>query len=134
LTINGGNFWFRETEMKKIALAACVALAFGCAMSANVAQAAGAKGIRFWNLASITIAKLYLAPAGSNQYGANQCENDRDGTVSPDERLKITKIEPGSYDVKLADSKGRVCIVKNIKVEADKVFSIEDKDLTNCNK
>ena len=104
------------------------------AMSAMAASAADSKGIRFWNLASVTVAKLYMSPAGTNSYGANQCENDRDGTVSPDERLKITNVEPGSYDVKLADTKGRVCIVKNIKVEAGKVFSIEDKDLTTCGK
>ena len=98
------------------------------------ATAAEGKGIRFWNLSSVTIAKFYMSPAGKNAYGTNQCENDRDGTVSPDERLKITKIEPGSYDVKLADTKGKVCIVKNIFVESGKVFSIEDKDLTNCGK
>lgn len=115
--------------MKRSFLAIAL-IAAACAPAA----AAESKGIRFWNLASVTIAKLYMSPAGANSYGANQCENDRDGTVSPDERLKITKIEPGSYDVKLADTKGKVCIVKNIKVEAGKVFSIEDKDLTNCGK
>ena len=108
--------------------------AFALGLSATGAMAAEAKGIRFWNLASVTIAKLYMSPAGANKYGANQCENDRDGTVSPDERLKVTNIEAGSYDVKLADTKGKVCIVKNIKVEAGKVFSIEDKDLTTCDK
>lgn len=115
--------------MKYLALAVTIAAVF----SGTGAEAAS-KGIRFWNLASITIAKFYMAPAGSGKYGANQCENDRDGTVSPDERLKITNVTPGSYDVKLADTKGRVCIVKGLKVDADAVFSIEDKDLTNCNK
>ena len=115
--------------MLKIALAAATA----AVLFSAPAQAAS-KGIRFWNLASITIAKFYMAPAGSGKYGANQCENDRDGTVSPDERLKITNVTPGSYDVKLADTKGRVCIVKGIKVDADAVFSIEDKDLTSCSK
>ena len=121
----------RESEMRKFGLVAAI---IGLGVSGSGAGAAGSKGIRFWNLASITIAKFYMAPAGSGKYSANQCENDRDGTVSPDERLKITNITPGQYDVKLADDKGKVCIVKNIKVEADAVFSIEDKDLTNCNK
>ena len=115
---------------KAVLVAAVIA---GFCMAGGGAIAAGSKGIRFWNLASFTIAKLYLAPAGSGKYGANQCENDRDGTVSPDERLKITNVVAGSYDLKLADDKGRVCIVKNVKVEADAVFSIEDKDLSNCN-
>ena len=103
-------------------------------MAGGGANAADGKGIRFWNLASVTIAKFYMAPAGTTIFGANQCENDRDGTVSPDERLKITNVTPGKYDIKLADTKGRVCIVRNVAVEADKVFSIEDRDLKECSK
>lgn len=118
--------------MNRYGATAIAALIIG--LSASPAFAAGGKGIRFWNLTSITIAKFYMAPAGSGKYGANQCENDRDGTVSPDERLKITNVTPGTYDLKFADEKGRVCIVKNVAVEADAVFLVEEKDLTNCNK
>ena len=114
----------------RLALIAALALS----LAGTAACAAGGKGIRFWNLASVTIAKMYMAPAGTEKYGANQCENDRDGSVSPDERLKITNVSPGSYDLKIADTKGRVCIVRNVKVEADAVFSIEDGDLKTCNK
>lgn len=119
--------------MKKLVLAAALA-ASAAILAGGTPALAASKGIRFWNLASVTIAKFYMAPAGTGKYGANQCENDRDGTVSPDERLKITNVTPGTYDVKLATDKGRVCIVKDLKVDADAVFSIEDKDLTNCNK
>ena len=119
--------------MKKFVMAAALA-ASAVFLAGGTPAHAASKGIRFWNLASITIAKFYMAPAGTGKYGANQCENDRDGTVSPDERLKITNVTPGIYDVKLATDKGKVCIVKGLKVDADAVFSIEDKDLTNCNK
>lgn len=98
------------------------------------AGAVEAKDTRFWNLTTGTVSKFYLSPAGTNNYGANQCANDRDGTVDHDERLKITGISAGRYDAKLADTKGRVCIVKNIEIKDGAVFSIEDKDLTNCNK
>jgi hypothetical protein len=33
-----------------------------------------------------------------HQRGPNQCKNDRDGTVSPNERLRITDTAPGIYD------------------------------------
>jgi hypothetical protein len=49
--------------------------------------------------------------------------NDPDGAVDHDERLKITGIVPGTYDVKLANKQGRVCIVRNIEVKSN---------LTNC--
>jgi hypothetical protein len=61
---------------------------------------------------------------------ANSC--DRDGTVDHDERLKIIGIEPGRYDVKLADKIGRLCIVRNVEVTDGAVFSIEEKQLVEC--
>lgn len=93
-----------------------------------------AERLRFWNLTTATISELYLAPAGSGQWGPNQCLNDRDKSVDPDERLAITGIEPGRFDAKLVDKKGRVCTVPNLEVKSGRpyAFSISDKDLTNC--
>ena len=87
---------------------------------------------RFWNLTLYAISELYLAPAGTASFGPNQTKNDKDGTVDPDERLRITGVEPGIYDVRLTDVSGRSCLVRNIKVEAGAIFSIEEKDLTAC--
>ena len=56
--------------------------------------------IRFWNLTANTITKFYLAPAGTDKYGPDQCVNDRDGTVDHDERLRITGVTPGRYDAR----------------------------------
>jgi hypothetical protein len=52
--------------------------------------------------------------------------------VDHDERLRITGIEPGRYDVKLADRIGRACIVRDVEVKAGAVFAIEEKQLTDC--
>ena len=87
---------------------------------------------RFWNLTLYAISELYLAPAGTASFGPNQTRNDKDGTVDPDERLRITGVEPGTYDARLTDVSGRSCLVRNIKVEAGAIFSIEEKDLTAC--
>src|SRR5262249_54608914 len=54
----------------------------------------------------------------------DQCKNDRDGTVDHDERLRITGVEPGRYDVKLSDKTGRVCIVRSVEVKEGAVFAI----------
>ncbi|TMJ37206.1 MAG: hypothetical protein E6G86_17580 [Alphaproteobacteria bacterium] len=105
-------------------------IAFGFVGSSAAAQ--DRKGIRFWNLTLYTITSFQLSPAGKDSWGSDQCENDRDGTVDHDERLRITGIEPGRYDVKLADKIGRVCIVRNIEVKDGAVFSIEEKQLTDC--
>jgi len=113
----------------------CVFLCCVFAVLASVGAAAQErKGIRFWNLTLNTITQLQLSPAGKNAWGPDQCRNDRDGTVDHDERLRITGIEPGRYDAKLADKTGRICVVRNIEVKDGSVFSIEEKQLTDCGK
>lgn len=37
--------------------------------------------------------------------GTYQCENDPDKSVDSDERLTITGVEPGRYDIKLQDKR-----------------------------
>jgi hypothetical protein len=101
-------------------------------ISSGTAFAAEGKGIRFWNLTSSAIVNFQLSPAGQNSWGKNQCENDPDGGVDHDERLKISGIPPGQYDAKLKDKDGRSCVVRNIEINAGGVFSIEEKQLTDC--
>jgi len=107
---------------------------FAILMLAAVSSLALAEGrpTRFWNLTRHTISEFYLAPAGSGNWGANQCKNDKDGTVDPYERLRISGVAPGIYDAKLKDVSGRSCLVRNIKIDAGEIFSIEEKDLTSC--
>jgi hypothetical protein len=101
-------------------------------LPALVATAIATASSAVWNLTHHTISEFRLAPAGTTKWGDNQCKNDRDGTVDSDERLRITGIEPGIYDASLKDTSGRACLVRNIKVEAGGIFSIEERDLTSC--
>ena len=71
------------------------------------------------------------APAGTTNWGPNQCKNDRDGTVDSDERLRITDTPPGIYDAKLVDTNKRTCVVRNLKLDPGEIFSIEEKELTS---
>ena len=112
-----------------IRVAACIAL-----FVAVVPTAATAKDTRFWNLTANTITSLQLSPAGKNAWGPNQTDNDSDRSVDHDERLKITGVASGAYDVKLIDKSGRSCIVGNIQVKEGAVFAIEEKDLKACSK
>jgi hypothetical protein len=98
----------------------------------TTAASAQTRPTRLWNLTQHTISEFYLAPAGTTEWGPNQCKNDKDGTVDPDERLRITGISSGSYDAKLIDVSGRSCLIRGIKIEAGEIFSIEEKELTDC--
>jgi hypothetical protein len=103
---------------------------------ALIATVAGAfpaeRPTRFWNLTHNTISEFRLAPAGTANWGENQCKNDKDGTVDFDERLRITGIESGRYDARIKDTSGRVCFARNINIKAGEVFSIEERDLAEC--
>ena len=121
----------RGARMPALLLAVAVAALFS---NPNLAADGKGKGIRFWNLTSSTVTSLQLSRAGQNAWGADQCANDPDGAVDHDERLRITGISPGRYDVKLANKAGRTCIVRNLDIKENGIFSIEDKDLTECGK
>lgn len=103
-------------------------------LAGDAATQTKGKGIRLWNLTTETISGFQLSPAGSTDWGPNQCLNDKDKEVDHDERLRITGVEPGRYDAKVGYPNGRQCIVRDIEIKADAVFSIADKDLKDCTK
>src|ERR1700753_2496835 len=108
-----------------------IAAVFGLALAPPTASP---KDTQFWNLTANTITSLQLSPAGKNDWGRNQTDNDRDHTVDHDERLKITDTPSGLYDVKFVDKSGRTCVVPNIEIKEGLVFSIDEKNLKNCAK
>lgn len=103
------------------------------ALTAVSLACAQGRPTRFWNLTQGRISELYLAPAGTSGWGPDQAKNDKDGVVDPDERLNITGVATGTYDVKFTDLSGRTCMVQGVKVEVGQVFSIDEKDLESCN-
>lgn len=111
----------------------CYILALAVVVAAGFREAAAQqRPTRFWNLTKNTISQFYLAPAGTSDWGPNQCQNDKDGRVDFDERLVIRDVLAGVYDAKFTDTTGRTCTVQNIAVEAGAIFSIQEKDLTSC--
>jgi hypothetical protein len=110
-----------------------VFLGLGLTLTASAALSQD-RPTRFWNLTHGRISEFYLAAPGTINWGPNQAKNDKDGVVDPDERLRITGVKSGSYDVKLTDLDGRTCMIHGIKIEVGQIFSIDEKDLTSCNK
>jgi hypothetical protein len=102
------------------------------ALVATAAIAAD-KPTRFWNLTSGTVTGLRLSHAGSGAFGDPVNFGDEDG-IDHDERAKLPELPAGKYDLELTFKDGRVCIVRHVDVVAGKVFSVEDKALTGCEK
>ena len=122
----------RVRHFKRSGMRAALVAAIALAVISSAAAAQDRRGMRFWNLTLYTVTDLRMSPTGKDAWGPNQCENDRDGTVDHDERLRITGIQPGRYDVKLTDKIGRVCTIRNVEVKEAAVFAIEEKQLTDC--
>ncbi|HEX5325944.1 MAG TPA: hypothetical protein VFW75_04685 [Acetobacteraceae bacterium] len=99
---------------------------------AATAHAAPQHTTRFWNLTGDTVMHLYLAPAGTTKWSADQCRNDPDGSVDFDERLPIKDITTGRYDAKLTERSGRICTVRNVEIKAGAIFTIDKAALTDC--
>ena len=96
------------------------------------AGTAEARETQFWNLTANAITRFQLSEPGKNEWGPDQTVNDSDQTVDPDERLKITDVTTGVYDVKFKDRSGRLCFVPNVAIKQGAVFTIDEKDLKGC--
>jgi hypothetical protein len=97
-----------------------------------VATGASAKDTQFWNLTASTITSLQLSPAGKNDFGEDQTANDSDHSVDHDERLKITGVKSGIYDVRFSSKAVGSCVIKDVVVKEGKVFSIDEKQAKTC--
>jgi hypothetical protein len=106
------------------------------ALSLALVTSAHAAGnhLQFWNLTPNTVTEFYLSPTGMNQWGKDQCQNDQDGSVDHDERLRILNTPAGVHDAKLKDKTGRVCIAKGLIINTKGTFSIEETQLNDCRK
>jgi hypothetical protein len=113
--------------MRRYALLAATLLMTGTAFAA-------AKPTRFWNLTAQTVTSFSLAKTGTQDFGPDLCKADKDGSVDHDERLNLPSVVSGTYDAKLGYASGRSCVVKNVTIETGKVFSIDEKQLTDCTK
>ncbi len=111
----------------------CTLVLAACLLAAPVLAA---EAPQFWNQTQQEFHGVYLAPAGSTAWGANQALNDPDKSVSADERLKLAGVAAGQYNVKLVDEHGRTCIVRGVGVKgAGKVaFTVSQDQLTDCSK
>ena len=124
----------RNISVRRILLLRWIMASIALLLAGTGASFAQGKGIRFWNLTSSTISGFQLSPAGKNEWGSNQTLNDKDKEVDHDERLRITGVAPGRYDAKLTYPDAKQCVVRDIEIKADAVFSIMDKDLKDCTK
>jgi hypothetical protein len=102
--------------------------------AAVIIGAAGVERMTFWNLTSATITHLYLAPAGTAKWTSDECLNDPDKSVDPDERLGLSGVSAGRYDVRLTDAHGRTCLLRNVELRENTPYAlaISEDQMKRC--
>ncbi|MGH7119683.1 MAG: hypothetical protein ACREFP_11955 [Acetobacteraceae bacterium] len=113
-------------------LEAIVILAGLAVASGAPAAWAGPNYFAYNDTAVTSFSGVYLAPAGTVTWGPNQALNDDDKELDFGERLTLTGLTPGKYDVKLVDKKGRTCMLHGIDLTKARSFDIRDPALTGC--
>ena len=103
----------------------------GCWLFASGALAAD-RFVGFNNTTSTVFSGVYLAPRGTTAWGLNQALNDKDKAWDAGERLTIRGLSRGTFDLKVVDRSGRVCIKKGLDLTSDTTFDIRDEDLRDC--
>ena len=109
-----------------------VAFALGLLAASPCAVQAADKFFAYNETTSSTFTGVYLAPAGTAQWGANQALNDKDKTLETSERLALKGLKHTQYDVRLVDEKGRTCVKPSVDLAYESSFVIRDEDLQGC--
>ncbi len=100
--------------------------------TAGPAGAASDRFVAFNMTATTDITGLFLAPAGTGNWGPNQVLNDPDKVLEHGERLKLSGVRHERYDARIVSAKGKTCIKHGIDLTRDPTFDIRDADLADC--
>lgn len=101
----------------------------------SLPRLAGAAADRFFgfnNTTATNFTGVFLAPEGTAEWSPNEALNDKDKRWDAGERLVITAISRGRYDLKVVDGAGRTCIKHGVDLTKDTTFDVRDEDLAVC--
>jgi hypothetical protein len=108
-------------------------LAILCSLS-SVSAFAAERFFGFNETTSTVFTGVFLAPEGTTAWGSNEALNDKDKIWDAGERLSIKGVSRGTFDLKVVDRSGRVCVKHAIDLTKDLTFDIRDQDLLDCGK
>ena len=106
---------------KKIAAFLCAACLLPTAALANK--------MVFENQSSWDITHIYFSPSKSKNWGEDQLGSD---ILSKGDRLTISGVSKGKWDVRVVDEDGDECIIGDVSITSNDKWVIEDDDLLAC--
>ncbi len=95
-------------------------------------SAALAVDIEVVNKSKTAIHHVYVSEPDKDTWGDDQLGDDDDDIVKPGESFTIEDLDAGRYDLKLVAADKTVCVIKNVRVGSDKVWTITEEMLDKC--
>lgn len=100
----------------------------GAALAA-VATAAYASDLIIQNESAWDIHRIYISSTDTESWGEDQLDDD---ILKSGQTLTLHGVSCDYYDVKLVDEDGDTCELRNVKLCSDKVWTIDDDELLEC--
>jgi hypothetical protein len=104
-------------------------LSLALLFASSSAFAVEGNSLLFLNRVGETIVHLQLAPAGTTKWGPDQCQYEDDKSVENNEKVPLTGVTPGRYDIRFTDLKGRACTVRNLDVKLGALVVLRENEL-----
>jgi hypothetical protein len=79
-----------------------------------------------------TIFHLYLAPAGTGNWGQDELGEDEEDALEPGAWFKVRDVEPGIYDFRIVHADETSCIIRRVAIEVDKTVTMTNQLLETC--
>lgn len=96
-------------------------------------SAGNSAGMGLLNLTSVPITQVYASRTGQNTFSSDQIPMNPEGEIDRNKILRLTGFAPGRYVLRITDNSGRVCWARNVDLQVNKVVSLQDEDLKDCN-
>lgn len=85
--------------------------------------------VKVSNESSWDITEVYFAPSSQDNWGEDVLGSQilKSGMV-----LTLSDVSHGTWDVRLVDEDGDVCVVEDVRIKSSDVWRVTDEDLLGC--
>lgn len=122
---------YMNQRVKRALVAGVVAVVGTASVTAMAADKKKAS-VKVVNQSDWSIDKLFMSPVNESKWGPDQFGDE---VVEKGETFTLTDVPCDTWDVKLVDEDGDVCIVEDVDICASsETWTITSKDLLKCQK
>jgi hypothetical protein len=118
-----------RNQFHKQSAVAGIILASLFTLSSGATAQAVEESMTFRNGSAFDIREIYLSKTNHRTWEEDVLHTR---ILSAGDSIRVGGIDPGRYDIKLVDEDGDVCIVHNIDLYSNRVWTISNAGLLDC--